>query len=240
MWNCPPSTILVPVDFGEASARAVEVAAAVAERTGARVRLLHAEMIEAPPYFTHEQIESLEKQRRSARAQAERYLGDFGRRHGLHQADVTLHEGPAVPLIVEAARGADLVVMGTHGRRGPSRWWMGSVAERVVQESRAPVLVVRADAAPAAASIFQRPLLVASAGLPEGAGRRVAEGLAVAFGGAVADRTAECESDVARDRRASMIVVSRGEPGALAGAASERWLRSCSLPMLFVPEPMAV
>ena len=72
MWNCPPSNILVPVDFGEASARAVAVAAAVAARTGARVRLLHGEQIEAPPYFTHEQIESLEKQRRSARAQAQR------------------------------------------------------------------------------------------------------------------------------------------------------------------------
>lgn len=39
---------------------------------------------------------------------------------------------------------ADLIVMGTHGRTGVSRLFLGSVAERVVRESRCPVLTVRA------------------------------------------------------------------------------------------------
>jgi len=236
MWNCPPSNILVPVDFGEASARAVSVAAAVAARTGARLRLLHAESIEAPPYFTHEQIESLEKQRRSARAHAQRYLADFGRAHGLPHPEVVLQEGSPVSVIVEGARRVDLVIMGTHGRRGASRWWLGSVAERVVHESRTPVLVVRADGAAAPAAIFQRPLLVSSPGLADSGGRRMAEGLAGAFGGHVAERTATCAADLARERQASLVVVSRGEPG----TTSERWIRSCSLPMLFVPELLGV
>jgi nucleotide-binding universal stress UspA family protein len=237
MWRCPPASILVPVDFGEASARAATVAAAIAARTGAGVRLLHAEAIEAPPYFTHEQIESLEKQRRAARARAQRYLADFGRAQGLPHAEVVLQDGSPVSAIVEAARGADLVVMGTHGRKGPSRWWLGSVAERVIQESRTPVLVVRAGAS-GSEVIFQRPLLVASPEMPHTGGRRVAEGLAGAFGGQVADQAAACEADLARERHASLIVVSRGEPG--AAPASERWLRNCSLPMLFVPEPVGV
>jgi nucleotide-binding universal stress UspA family protein len=240
MWNCPPSNILVPVDFGEASARAVAVAGALAARTGARVRLLHAESIEAPPYFTHEQIESLEKQRRSARAHAEKYLADFGRRQGLPDAEVVVQEGSPLSLIVEGARGVDLVIMGTHGRRGASRWWLGSVAERVVHESRTPVLVVRADSAGAPEEVFQRPLLVSSPGLQDGAGRRVAERLAGAFEGQVAARTATCEADLARERQASLIVVSRGEPGIGIATTNERWLRSCSLPMLFVPETPGV
>jgi nucleotide-binding universal stress UspA family protein len=39
----------------------------------------------------------------------------------------------------------DLVVMGTHGRRGPSHWMIGSVAERVVRSAPCPVLVVRSS-----------------------------------------------------------------------------------------------
>jgi nucleotide-binding universal stress UspA family protein len=41
------------------------------------------------------------------------------------------------------ARNCDLVVLGTHGRRGPSRWLMGSDAEIVVRHSSVPVLLVR-------------------------------------------------------------------------------------------------
>jgi nucleotide-binding universal stress UspA family protein len=50
--------------------------------------------------------------------------------------------------ILEAAReiGADLVVVGTHGRRGVSHVIMGSVAERVVRLSHLPVLTVRGSA----------------------------------------------------------------------------------------------
>ena len=50
--------------------------------------------------------------------------------------------------IVREARDwqADLIVMGTHGRRGPSRWMLGSVAERVAQLTETPLLLVRTQA----------------------------------------------------------------------------------------------
>ena len=175
MWNCPPSTILVPVDFGDASARAVELAAAIAARLGSRLRVLHVENFEEPPYFTHEQMATIERERNAAREQARKFLRDFAEAHGADPVQASIVEGSAVAAIVEAARGTDLVVMGTHGRRGPSRWWMGSVAERVVHESPTPVLVVRADHDGAAMSrIFERPLVVAGS---EGAeASRVASG----------------------------------------------------------------
>ena len=46
--------------------------------------------------------------------------------------------------IVEAASelGADMIVMGSHGRSGVSRWLLGSVTENVIQRSKLPVLVV--------------------------------------------------------------------------------------------------
>jgi len=63
-----------------------------------------------------------------------------------HSAQTLFVEGLPADEILRAARRAraDLVVMGTHGRRGVSRLFMGSVAERVVRESRVPVLTVRA------------------------------------------------------------------------------------------------
>jgi nucleotide-binding universal stress UspA family protein len=55
--------------------------------------------------------------------------------------------GPAASEIVEfaRARGMDLIVMGTHGRRGLSHLLMGSVAERVLRTAPCPVLTVKVE-----------------------------------------------------------------------------------------------
>ncbi|HYL27153.1 MAG TPA: universal stress protein, partial [Candidatus Nitrosotalea sp.] len=59
-----------------------------------------------------------------------------------------LREGRPWEAIHEAARevGADLIVMGTHGRKGFAHFLMGSVAEVVLRESQRPVLIVRGPA----------------------------------------------------------------------------------------------
>lgn len=231
MWKCPPSKVLVPVDFGDASARAVQTAAALAGRLGAEVRLLHAETLEAPPYFTLDQMASLRRQRVAARAKAKRFLEEFGQANGLAMAEAAVEDGPPAPVILTNAAGADLVVMGTHGRRGPSRWWLGSVAERVVHESPVPALVVREGRMDSPETYFKRPLVVAPGQTFSDQARRVAEGLSSAFGGEVADAVARCEGDLARNNAATLIVVARPQ----VGDVTERWLRNCALPMLFVP-----
>ncbi len=232
MWKCPPASILVPVDFGEASARAAAIAGALADRFHASVSLLHAEALEAPAYFTHDQIASLERQRQAARAQAETYLAAFGRTNGLAAATAIVREGPPVATILTAAADTDLVVMGTHGRQGPRRWWLGSVAERVVQWSPAPVLVVRNQPAATPAAVVERPLIVVPGLARAQQAHRLAEGLASAFGGRVSNEVAVCEGDLARRRDATSVIVARQD----RGDTTEKWLRSCSLPMLFVPE----
>lgn len=239
MWKCPPSSLLVPVDFGDASARALQLAAALAAKRDVSVRVLHAEAIETPPYFTHEQLQVIERERKAARAKAGHFLREFAQRHGVKPAEATVTEGSATAAIVEAARRADLVIMGTHGRRGPSRWWMGSVAERVVRESGTPVLVIRGEGLDQPAErVFERPVVVA----PEGAqteAMRVASGLAQIFGGAV-NATARCAADLAAGS-STLVVVSKPPHGheALFGQPVEQWLRSCALPMLFVPSATA-
>jgi nucleotide-binding universal stress UspA family protein len=233
----PPSHILVPVDFGEASAHAVRAAGALAERVGARLTVLHAELLEAPPYFTHDQIEKLERQRIDARGRATRYLAEFAAHLTSAPIDPLVVDGPAVEAVLRAAASSDLVVMGTHGHRGPKLWWLGSVAERVVREADRPVLVVRAGPTDApAGQEFQRILVGGSADVPRQHADRYASRLAQAFGGALLGPLEVCRVADAERLDATLIVIPKSPHAAgWLGETPERLVRGCSLPMLFVP-----
>jgi nucleotide-binding universal stress UspA family protein len=56
-------------------------------------------------------------------------------------------DGPSVPTILKTAQElkADLIVMGTHGRTGIGRLFLGSVAEEVIRKAPCPVMTVKAD-----------------------------------------------------------------------------------------------
>lgn len=235
MWTYPPAQILVPVDFGDASKRAVALAASLARRYGAGILVLHAETFEAPAYFTHEQVAVIERERMATREVARRHVAAFAGLEGV-PFSVEIVQAPPAQAIVDAAHRADLIVMGTHGRRGPSRWWLGSVAERVVREAERPVLVARAGGREPVETDFLHPMMVAAPTALEGAAERYAKGLAATFGGDTAVETARCEADLARDRRVSLVVVAKPAVlGGWFGESAERMLRNCKLPMLFVP-----
>jgi nucleotide-binding universal stress UspA family protein len=236
MWQYPPQRVLVAVDFGQASERALRVGAAFVARHGSAVTALHAETLEVPPYFTHDQLKDVERHRTQARREAQRYLEAFVKTWAPGAA-ASLVDGPAVEAILAAAEGHDLLVLGTHGRRGPSRWWLGSVAERVVRESRVPVLVVRAEPEPMPGErLFARPVAVAG---PEFSGEALAyaQGLAASFGGAVAEKPVTSLDDLRCETGASLMAVTSGrnQGGGWFGDTAERLVRTCVLPMLFVP-----
>jgi nucleotide-binding universal stress UspA family protein len=82
-----------------------------------------------------------------ARRDAQRRLSALlakAKKAGVRARSILL-EGVAYDQIARIARSrrADLMVMGTHGRTGVSRFFMGSVAERVIPLARCPVLTVR-------------------------------------------------------------------------------------------------
>jgi len=73
-----------------------------------------------------------------------RAAADRFRHAGLEVACLTVVGDPATEIVrVAAARGADLVTMGTHGRSGFRRFALGSVADRVLRAADVPVLLVR-------------------------------------------------------------------------------------------------
>jgi nucleotide-binding universal stress UspA family protein len=140
--------ILHPTDFSRASAPARRRAVALARACSAPLVLLH--VMTPPSPFISEDIlpSSYADLLRVTRRSANRRLAAARARVRRERvrARTMLVEGLPADEILRAARRAraDLIVMGTHGRTGVSRVFMGSVAERVVRESRCPVLTVRA------------------------------------------------------------------------------------------------
>jgi nucleotide-binding universal stress UspA family protein len=136
--------ILVPIDFSDCSLDAVEYAAVVAQQAQASVELLH--VLEPVSYgldFTlgHAEERRQTKDRLAARLeQIATALAGAGipcksRLRGGLPGDSILDEARALP--------SDLIVMGTHGRRGISHALGGSVAEAVLRRAQCPVLTVR-------------------------------------------------------------------------------------------------
>ena len=236
-WRCPPQIVLVGVDFGDASARAVALAGVVASAFHARLRALHAERFEPPPYFTVEQIERLEAERRTAQARAADQLVAFAAEASACTVEPAIADEPPVEALLEAAAAADLIVLGTHGRRGPGRWWLGSVAERVVGAAPIPVLVTRAATAPPQ-EVFERIAIVRDAGDASAATRAYAEQLAAIAGGVVTDGGVVAQCDAGALQQASLVVVATSRDRLSGGVADSvaRLLGACQRPVLFIPE----
>lgn len=234
-----PQSVLAAVDFGDASARAVALGGSIAEQCGVTTfRLLHAGTIEAPPYFTANQIDALERQRQTTRAQAEHYLSRFGRQHTRRPFATVVDDRSPIDAILHESTGADLIVMGTHGRHGPKRWWLGSVAERVLREVTRPLLIVRAEMADPADALFERVLVHAAAPLPGAISLQFARNLAGCVGGEVFDGRGGSIEPALVDTRATLLIVAAPLPRTANWLSSygEPLVRFCTVPILFVPE----
>jgi nucleotide-binding universal stress UspA family protein len=138
--------IVCPVDFSEPSEHALQYATDLAQRFGARLELVHA--YELPTYalpdgavFAGADFETKLSNELQARLDEQ---VDKAKQAGL-SVDGHLLRGVAHKEIVRFSEenGADLVVMGTHGRTGLEHVLLGSVAERVVRMATMPVLTVR-------------------------------------------------------------------------------------------------
>jgi nucleotide-binding universal stress UspA family protein len=141
--------ILVPVDGSSASARGLVEAVKLAKGLNAAIRLVHIvnefvmDVALAPALYDEGLIESLREAGRKTLQDAEAFVVAQGLKPETQLLETI--GGRAADRIVEEAKrqGADLIVMGTHGRRGVHRLVMGSDAELVLRTSPTPVLLVR-------------------------------------------------------------------------------------------------
>lgn len=136
-------SILVPVDFQNPSLHAVHYAFDLATKQGAVVHLLHVyepAVVPTPSgsgYIPHDQLHT------EALAALEQVVAPYHRSPTLGRRIAIMGDPKTVILQMADELGIDLLVLGSHGRRGLKRLLLGSVAEPVMREARCPVLVAR-------------------------------------------------------------------------------------------------
>ncbi len=142
--------ILVPIDGSSTSDRALQEAIKLIDTEPAQVRLVHVvddmQFLSAEGYVDYAELRELTRKiGERALARAEEVV---------RQADITVEtalleaNGERIARVLDADAlgwGADLIVIGTHGRTGFNHLLFGSVAEGVVRGASVPVLLVRSE-----------------------------------------------------------------------------------------------
>ncbi len=147
-------TIVVPYDFSEHARAALDTAVDLARRLQSDIHLIH---IVQPPSYTYAPYgtfggatavlppANLEQIKEGARGSLREVAGNISNPPG--KVEVHVLEAPSIVGAIQTLSeelGADLIVMGTHGRGGLAHVFLGSVAERTIRDAPCPVLTVRA------------------------------------------------------------------------------------------------
>jgi len=136
--------VLLPTDGSDAADAAVPHAIELADRYGARLHVLY--VADTTEYstvtFEDDVVDPLAEEGQSVVDEVVEKAGDLN-----VEAVGVVMKGGAYETILQYVEdeGIDVVVMGTHGRRGLDRALLGSVTERIVRTSDVPVLTVRED-----------------------------------------------------------------------------------------------
>lgn len=136
--------ILVPLDGSKLSEKALVHAHELAKQTTAEIVLLQVVVFPTRDYDVIPMDVAVSAE---VIAETKRYLervaGDL-RRLGM-RVTTQVEVGYVADQIIDyaASHEVDLIVMSTHGRTGPARWLIGSVADRVAHGSKVPVFMVR-------------------------------------------------------------------------------------------------
>ena len=141
--------ILVPLDGSPVAEGVLPHAQNLAYSEGAELVLLNvaanaaADFLFADPALAERSVSEQEERSKAYMTQVEERL----RAEGV-QVSTLLREGAVAQVILDTAEEiqADVIAMSTHGRTGAARWLLGSVADRVVRNSKVPVLLIRAPA----------------------------------------------------------------------------------------------
>ncbi|WP_423199684.1 MULTISPECIES: universal stress protein [unclassified Cupriavidus] len=149
--------ILVAIDGGPSSALAIGQATTLAKACNAEVKVLFvvddSDLFFESSYINPDDVmRELSNAGNTALAAAALRLENAGVRFLTELAERPVSPGQISATIVERAERwpADLIVMGTHGRRGFRRMVMGSVSEGVVAKTNKPVLLIRGEPSPTA------------------------------------------------------------------------------------------
>ena len=137
--------LIVPTDFGEPAQAALDFAIDLAKTYDAKLTILH--VYGVPTVFYPDAVAwPLEELGRAAQAALDKAVAQVRERHKNTQGQVEVGDPRESILKFAKESGADMLVIGTHGRRGLAHLVLGSVAEWLVRMSPLPVLTVSVKA----------------------------------------------------------------------------------------------
>ena len=138
----PIRVILFPTDFSTCSDAAFHFACSLAAHYSARLVIVH---VKQPPFNVGELVMPFTPETEFEKQQLEAELCGIVPSNAVFPFEHQLLFGDAAVQIVDVANkhAADIIVMGTHGRKGVSRALMGSVAATVLRNAPCPVLTVK-------------------------------------------------------------------------------------------------
>jgi nucleotide-binding universal stress UspA family protein len=138
------SKILIPVDFSQHSIRAVRYGALFAQRLSANCFLAHVvPSAKALPYsFPMSGPEVEQSQQAAAETELRKLVSDVFSKPSSVEIIVAVGDIHEQLLQIAEDHKADLIIMGTQGRRYLGRWFLGSVTERILRKVRVPIMTV--------------------------------------------------------------------------------------------------
>jgi nucleotide-binding universal stress UspA family protein len=137
--------ILIPTDGSDYSLRAAEYGMGIAKMLGAQIMVVYVvDEVVLDQISKPTEREDVERELKNNGQRYINYVLGLAEKEDVKAASL-LAKGRPFEQIVHLAKGLnmDLIVMGTYGRRGAERILIGSVAERVIEYSSCPVLVVK-------------------------------------------------------------------------------------------------
>jgi nucleotide-binding universal stress UspA family protein len=158
-------SILFPTDFSRCADQALTHAVYLAEKYHAALHLLHVvTLFEDQPGVLSDELAETEALVKKLEEKAEIELHNVANTHGSDDMEIVTNQKRAIsaaPAILEYAskNGIDLIVMGTHGRRGIGHLLLGSTAEEVVRLAECPVFTIRESEEVKPIKLFERILV---------------------------------------------------------------------------------
>lgn len=141
-----PLNILLPTDFSESSRAAFTMAQEMLLKSGGKLTLLHVVVTPLDWEKVPKDREHLYPEVKAEIGEARAQITDWEREaigKGMNTESMLLFNRSYDALLHEAAKGYDLIVMGSHGARGIKEATMGSIAQKVIREAPIPVLVFK-------------------------------------------------------------------------------------------------
>ena len=139
-------TILVPTDFSEHALYALKVAASIAKRTNAQIKLVHIyNLLSSDLSYEYNFNECYD----NLKALAEEKLSALAKMNFLNGVSVSKHfitnMNPWELVADKKYKNVDLIVIGAHGKRGYHKVFIGSTAEKIIRMADAPVLTIKKE-----------------------------------------------------------------------------------------------